>query len=204
MPDEIDGHNILDDATMEVVSDNIADWTFEQVLGVTNPIPKDERSVINFRVPRYNYSVAAIRDLARSLSTSFTVVTRVALPHGFSIYSRKWKDSINTLNALDSAALDTENQQYFNFRMVRPTIDLNRGEVSRRIPVVTSHALADAIGNQSAILGTSISHLVGYCILLSLVTSDTINPHAKTHFQKYINGFEYTMQLTTDHAVKLL
>jgi hypothetical protein len=199
--DEEDNANFLDNDEIEGVSDNLYDWTFDQVvvLGVPS-IAAEERSPVNWYCPNPLKVTKAMRVIGRQYDLSFSLVVQNAFAHGFSIALHKHAQTIDMINALDDAATMNDSEEYFEHLTYKPIL----GRDVRRMVTVTDSATAELAGNNAAILGTSRSHFAGYCILLSLITGDLVPQTSKKEFEKHINYFENGLKSYTFVASKLI
>lgn len=201
--DEEDNANFLDNDEIEGVSDNLYDWTFEQVIVLAAPIPDEEAKMINWYAPYHQHTNAAIRLLATSYDVSYGVVVQAAISHGFSKFTHEFDDVIKMIGALDGAALNNGNKKYFILRSCHPSIDLNGTITTRRMPATTDRQTANALGNIAGVLGTGRSHLAANCIFKSLITSDALEKPVHDTFSEYVDGFESGIRLCRDAAIGL-
>jgi hypothetical protein len=113
--------------------------------------------------------------------------------------THNFSSEIELIQNLDSAAVVNDSNEYFDHLQYKPTI----GKDVRRMAVFTDKATAEAMGNTAGLLGTSRSHFAGYCILVSICTSDLLPEKAKISLQKYTTRFEKGVELFKNMATTL-
>jgi hypothetical protein len=195
--------NFLDEDRVEGVSDNLYEWTFEQVIMIAAPIPEGDSKLINWNAPYHQHTNATIRFLATQYEVSYGVIVQSAITHGFSMFMHEFDGVVQTLNTLDGAAINRGNKRYFILRSCHPSIDLNGTISTRRMMATTDKQTANALGNVAGILGTGRSHLAANCIFKSLMTSDGLEKPVIDTFAEYVDGFESGIRMCQDAAMKL-
>jgi hypothetical protein len=199
--DEEDNANFLDNDEIAGVSDNLYDWTLDQVMVLGLPsLPVEERKPINWNCPEPLYSTKAIRHIGRQYEVSFSIVVQNALAHGFPMFQHKHQNVVSLIGNLDDAAVTSDSENYVNHLVYKPIL----GRDIRRLVTVTDIETAEQMGNTAAILGTSRSHLAGVCILMSLITGDLVPEVTKQRFQKHVSAFETGLKMYEIMATNLI
>jgi hypothetical protein len=184
--------DFLSNDETEGVSSTVHDWTFDQIMVMGLPaVPAEERKPINWNCPDHMFTTKALRYIGKQYEVSFSVIVQNALAHGFSIFQHQHSDIISTMGHLDDAAILNEADQYVDLLSYKPII----GRDVRRMITTTDVATAELMGNISSVVGTSRSHLAGYCILVSLCTGDVVPQVVKERFGKHITMFETGLKM---------
>jgi hypothetical protein len=182
-------------------SSSMSNWTFEQAILVADVISEEERTITNWNPPGGRKTTVLMKDLGNKTETSYRLVAQTALAHGFDILRARNAETIKLLQDLELAVVgnyDTmmfdENAKYCN-RFV-----LERHQA----PVVTSHQMADSIGELGSVICTPKIQLVTACILYSLDRSDLVPESSHKFFQQYIHRFEYGLDMVKTITIKSL
>ena len=182
-----DEENFLDNDSVEGVSNNLYEWTFEQAIMVATPIDKDERSFLNWYSPNGQRMPALVKKLAVDYDTTFRLSSQTLHAHGISILMHKHEDIISLLTNLQSQLSENYESEIFNETGKYKNCFLTS---HTKLIVISDHATADVIGDLSIILHTPKIYISTAAMMYSMVTSSDISAATKEYYEKKIKSFE--------------
>lgn len=190
-----------DDDTSMPVSSNVHEMSFEEALAVAPATGDSDNGLMNWYIPNSRRMPAILRKLADDNEVSFTHITNIALVHGFAIFKHQHSDLLAMVKSFDDVALTDSSMIYFENLNNQKTI---LGNNMKRLPMSVPKDLMHEMGQVSAMVGTSRSHLAGASVILSLLTSSGIDTQSKTYLQSVLKTFNIGLTLFESTATTLI
>lgn len=188
------GQQLLNEEEDDVstsVSSNTYELSFEEAAAVTPAAVESETGLMNYYIPNTRHLPAIVRKISEENEMSFNVIARIGIIHGYSIFRHEHADFIALMRALDDAAVSELNDTYLGHLNHKVGI----GKDIKRLPVGIEKTLMQEMGEISALVGTSRSHLAGACLMMSLLTSESVNKKAKKYLETQLKGFRIDLKM---------
>lgn len=179
-----------DDVSIPVPG-NMYELVFEEAFALTPPGVEAEMGLMNFYVINDRFMPSVMRKMAEDCESSFGIVARIAILHGFSMFLHEKTEFISLMRALDNASLSEVNGAYH--KHLNQKVGL--GKDVKRIPVAIEKTTMHEMGEIAALIGTSRSHLAGACIMMSLLTSGSYSPSVRKQLEDQLYHFNITLTL---------
>jgi hypothetical protein len=181
-------------------SSKFQEQTLEEILYTPSSIDYDAFTQKTATIPSYNYTMTVLRTLAEDFTVTESVMLSNCAAHGIAIAEHKHHDMFTIMHTLERAAISSDRVQYFDH-----SCKISFGKDTGNYPVFIDRNLASRLTKLSSVFRAYNKDVLGYCILLSVLTStDALQANSRMRFKQFVDRIETGILLQKTLATHIM